>query len=209
MLLKKKELLICLYARGYENVLDIEEALPDMDEQTRQSLRTHLVAQKLLEQDPRVQEGYRFSAYAQVILDTIGKPDVRLDMHHLKLDIRRSLFLRDAFYVCVEDAGENVIIDLLPSLPIFIGGYASLLKDLREAGTGDAEPTAWEGEDQLVQVCLCCAGEKLMMEIDRHGITRETGADGVIFKRYTQESCTNAITMWMLNSLKQIKEKTT
>ena len=107
MLMKKKELLICLCARGYENAVTAEETLPDMDEQSRQSLKTALVGLGLLESDPQVEGSYRFSAYGQVILDTIGKPDVMLEAEHLKRNIRRSLYLRDAFYVCVEEMDED------------------------------------------------------------------------------------------------------
>lgn len=206
MLLKKQELLTCLYARGYENIMCFEELQPDKDEQTRQNFKACLMEQKLLEQDPQNQEGYRFSAVAQVILDTIGKPDVWLEVIHLKKGIRRGLFLRDAFYVCVEEMEENVTIDLLPSLPIFIGGYASLLKDIRGNDTGKTEPVSWGHSIQLVKVCIYGSGEKLMMEIDEHGVTRETGAEGVAFSQHSQESCTNAITMWVLNALRKMKE---
>lgn len=209
MLLKKKELLICLCARGYENAVAAEETLPDMDEQSRQSLKTALAGLGLLESDPQVEGGYRFSAFGQVILDTIGKPDVLLEADHLKRNIRRSLYLRDAFYVCVEEMDEDVMIDLLPSLPIFIGGYASLLKELRGAAAGEATQADWKQDDQLIRVSIGAAGKTVVMEIDEHGVTRQTDADGVTFKRHTQESGTNAITMWMLNALKQIKEKTT
>lgn len=206
MLLKKKEFLVCLHARGYENVMGFEEAMPDMNEQTGQSIKTHLIDLKLLERDPRTQEGYRFSAFAQVILDTIGKPEVWLEIHHLKMGIRRGLFLRNAFYVCVEEAGENVIIDILPSLPIFIGGYASLLKDIRGDGAAEAQQVDWQQENLLAEVCVCGDGEKLVLEIDQHGVTRQTCSGGVAFRRHTQESGTNAITQWILNVLRQMKE---
>ena len=101
---------------------------------------------------------------------------------------------------------EYVAVDLLPSLPVFIGGYASMLKDLRNT---DAEGEGtWDEKNQLITIGVHCADEQFLMEIDRQGITRQTGAEGVSFVRHSQESGTNAVTMWMLNALRQMKERT-
>lgn len=203
MLLKKNELLICLQARGHR--VDAA-AVSQMDEEAGLAVKKHLQELKFLEQDPRNQESYRFSAYAQVLLDTIGKPEVWLEVSHLEKNIKRSLYLQDAYYVCVEELGENVAVDLLPSLPVFIGGYASMLKDLRNT---DAEGEGtWDEKNQLITIGVHCADEQFLMEIDRQGITRQTGAEGVSFVRHSQESGTNAVTMWMLNALRQMKERT-
>lgn len=203
MLLKKQELLMCLYARGHENIMGFEEQQIEMSEQTRQRVKAVLSENKLLETDPRNEKGYCFSAYAQVLLDTIGKPDVWVDVRNLKTDLRRGLFLSDAFYVCVEEIGENVAVDLLPSLPIFIGGYASVLRDMPRDGAAAAPENDWEEDNQLAKVCVHGFGEELVMEIDYRGVTRETGTEGTAYTQHTQESCTNAVTMWLLNALKR------
>lgn len=211
MLLSKQELLMCLYARGHENVMGFDEAYPEMTEQNRDRFYSRLMGCKLMEQDPRNPEGYRFSAFGQVLLDTVGKADIRLEAENRAAGIRRWLFLqdRDAFYVCVEEMGENVRVDLLPSLPIFIGGYASLLKDLPAQEGAEAEESQWQPEQLLVSVRGCGAGEEYTQEIDRQGIARETGPEGVSYQRRDRQSGTNAITMWMLNALRRKREEET
>jgi len=203
MLLTKEEFLICLRARGYDHVLGADISQPEADVQLRQRIKDHLLKLELLEPDLQKPDRFRFSAFAQAIVDTIGKPDVWLELQNLKLGIRRFLYLRDAFYVYVEDAQENVKVDLLPSLPLFIGGYASVLRDLRDVQAGKAEPEDWRLTDLLVQINVCHSEEKLTMEIDRNGITKQSEGKAVSFTRHNQLTCTNAITAWVLDALQR------
>ena len=46
------------------------------------------------------------------------------------------------------------------------------------------------------------------MEIDQQGASKEMEGNNVSYRQHTQESCTNAITMWLLTALQQMKEKT-
>lgn len=202
MLLEKRELLLCLYARGFTNIMEFQDLPPDMTEKNVQDMKKHLLEQKLLEENPREGMTFRFSAYGQVIIDTVGKPEVWVDIHHLKHGIRRSLFLSGAFYVCVEERGDEVLVDVLPSLPIFIGGYASLLRDLRQ----QSEVQSWDSDAQLVRISLHGKNSRRELEIDEHGTARQTDENGETFVCHTQQSCTNAITDWVLNALRQREE---
>lgn len=203
MLLKKYELLMSLYARGHNNIMNFDGVQPETDDEAPARYRARLLELELLETDPENPAGYRYSAYGQVILDTIGQPDAWVEVLDPVRGFRRCLFLRDAFYICVEELGEEVAVDLLPSLPIFIGGYASMLTDLRDLEPGEAAAEDWTAEAQLLRAGVYSGDESLVLEISPRGVARETTSDAVTYRRHSQESCTNAITQWMLHALKR------
>ena len=207
MLLKKTDLLMCLYAREHADHMGLADVRPNTDEDEKHAIKARLTEAGLLEHDLQTTQKYHFSAYAQVILDTIGTPDAWVDVENLKQGIRRWLFMKEAFYICVEEKEENVQVDMLPLLPLLIGGYASLLKDLRDNTYGQVEADQWNEDARLVNVQICSLHDKLVLEIDQQGVARQSDGGNISFWQHSQESCTNAITMRMLHALQKEAEK--
>ncbi len=205
MLLMKKELVVCLFARGYEDVRGFENVEPDFSQQEQESIRKRLLDQELMEKADSGESGYRFSPLGQVILDTVGAPDVWLELRNTHTGISRKLYLRDAYYICIDEDGDLLRINLLLSLPMMIGGYASALEGLKcdEPLEQEQLQDIWEDADPFIRIAGGCGDRSIRIEIGENGVARKKIGDDVAFEQFTEESCTNTITMWMLSSLKE------
>lgn len=204
MLLLKKELILCLAARGYDAAPGFMDEVAPLTQQEQSGIRERLIGHKLLEETDTAESGYRFSALGQVILDTVGAPDAWLEVRNEMAAVHRRIYLRDAFYVCMEEDHEMLLVSILPSLPLVIGGYASALKGV----SGDAPLTEqlqplWENSQQVIRLRAHCDQQELLMEIADSGVVRTTVAGAADFSPFTRESCTNTVTMWLLNTLKE------
>lgn len=204
MLILKKELMLCLTARGYDDVPGFEDAAAPLTQAEQVGVRERLLHHNLLETAEEENSGYRFSAFGQVILDTVGKPDAWLEIRNSMTPVHRRIYIRDAFYVCAEEDKEMLLVSILPSLPLVIGGYASALKGPadNQMPLEEFEP-AWESGQKVITLRVCCDGKALIMEVTDNGIVKTTGNGTATFSSFSRETCTNAATMWLLNSLKE------
>lgn len=205
MHLRKEELALCLGARGYTDVPGFGEAEIERMQRKQQEIRRHLMENGLVEPGDSSETGYRFSALGQVILDTVGAPEVWLEVRNGRAGIHRRLYLRDAYYVCADEDRQMLHIMLLPSLPMMIGGYASALAGLAYTEQMDDEQLQKAGEAMtpFIQISACCGESKLELEIGDQGVARKTTDGETIVTRFSEETCTNGITLWMLEHLQE------
>ncbi len=210
MLLSKKELALCLYARGYQEIRGFQNIDPDFSEKEQEAARQRLMQHPFFEKPVGDEAPYHFSALGQVFLDTMGASDAWIEVQNDRTATVRRFYIRDAYYVFSEDRDEFTELDLLPSLPLLIGGYASALSGLYcdEPMDQNGIRAAWESGAPFIHVAARCGNKELRLAIGDNGIAQHTDGDEETYRQFTEESCTNTITMWLLNSLKERGDST-
>lgn len=203
MRIPKKELILYLYARGHQDIPGFVPEDPDFTEEDRSVIRERLMQHPFFEKGEPGDAPYRLSALGQVFLDTIGSPEAWLEVRNTKASILRRFYICGGFYVYLEEVEDFCDIDLLPTIALMIGGYASAMEGLQqEEHPLSAQPqTLWDQDSVFLQIKVCCDTDEMRLDICDNGIARKTDGAEESYVQLSEESCTNGITMWLLNHL--------
>ncbi len=195
MRLTRTELFLCvkifkgLTPKGVEDIFaSFHPERIEEDEEWGDHVKQHLIAEGMLEKG---EEKFIFSPYAQRIMDILVRPDVWLSFNNSGVDYRRLIYVKGIDYLYM-DIGDEVILDLLPTLPYAVGAYALVL----EKGKGENNENIHVfGQSYSHELSIDTCGDE-MMSILRDGDKAD--------EPFKEEDCVNQITEWILTNLKEI-----
>ena len=187
------ELLCCMYAddkksltgfdmKKYENVMFDEE-----------NAYKNLIEEELFEFDEKSSK-YSLSALGEFYINVINDADVWLVIKNNIQDFTRRVYIKDEYYIYLDEVGDRIIGDVLPVLPIVFGGCAKML----EIGDGTAD------NEILIEGFGKSGDADLLFEVNSDNKVTLSVSDSKEKKDYDENSLLNSIVQWIIGGLKDI-----
>lgn len=205
MWLTKNDLILCATARGAGILQGFDLTLPSDPEAEMESALPRLIDQGMLEPITGGDFELRFSPLGQLMIDLISKPWIWMQIDNQKSGVLRRIYIRDAFYLCVDEVSGDLNLLLLPSIPLLIGAYAEALEGIRSP-VWQGSPDELQNSTDLVpylQIMGFRCGKELLMSVCDDGRSCTICSGNTDYQVYTEETLTNKLSMWLLQGLKE------
>lgn len=208
MKLTELELQLCAVAFDKElKGLELPEISSEWDEeywtQRQQEVKGKLLEEGMME---LIDGKYRFSDFGQLVLNILGDAECWLVIKNDELGAVRRIYVKGANYLCLDQEEDGLRILYLPLLPLAVGAYAQIIGNIQSSldiGDSDSMKDIWEKEVPYLYLYGCSGSTELNIEMIRGGVAKKTKSGETSYVLYTEESCVNAITMWLLKGLKE------
>jgi len=193
LFITKESFRACAGIMGYASVRGMEFEENEISEERMEMLFAEMKDAEVLE--PAGNGSLRVSALMQMIVNMMTTPEVWLHAVNRKTGMDRYLYFRDYYYLLAGEKEGILSLQFLPTLELVIGAYAEVLEGI---------DTADEETDILIEGDSPKGG--LVIRFD--GSARaEREMDYLIEDiEYTEVSCTNEITGWLLRGLEEVEK---
>lgn len=201
MFLRRENLLSCAGLMGYEKVHGFDMSEVSISPQMEDVLWEELLSSGMLEKSP-VGSGYRVSELGQMILAMVCKPDAMVTVHNSMRAINRKLYIYHFYFLYIDESDGVLNIDFLPSLEVSIGAYARALEGIDEMEESGDSSDRSDGDREIS--IFCESGEHFYSLLFRNSTEAEYKTENSSGKKvFSEENCTNEITAWILEKLKE------
>ncbi len=192
MFLRKESFRALAGLMGFETVCGMEFQDREITDERARVLWDEMTEQKALE--PADGETWKISALGQMIVNMVTTPDVWIHAENRNTGLNRYLYFRNCYYLYVDEEQEILMIEFLPTLELVIGAYAMVLEGIDRAD--EKTDILVEGDSPRGELSIRFEGSaQAVREMDYQ-------VEEIL---YTEESCTNEITGWILRGLKEVE----
>ena len=192
LFITKDSFRICAGIMGYETVRGLEFDEKEFSEEREELLWEEMKEAGAIEQ---TENGpWKVSALMQMMVNMMTTPEVWLHAADRQTGMDRYFYFRDYYYLFVEEREGILSMEFLPRLELVIGAYAEVLEGINKAD--EQTDIIIEGDSPKGELVIRFAGSA----------TAEREMDFQIDDvEYTEVSCTNEITGWILRGLEEVE----
>ena len=188
------ELLACMYADDREVLTGFDMTQYGDVPFDENEVNGNLVEEELFEKEG--EDGkYGLSSFGAFCMNVISNPDVWLVIKNSQQELTRRIFIRDEYYLYLDEVEDRIIGDVLPSLPIVFGGCAKML-----------EISDSEEEGIIVEGFGKSGDTDILFDIYSDNTYVLTIADETKQSKYNETDLLNTIIQWIISGLKDIEE---
>lgn len=201
MFLRRDNLLSCAGLMGYKKVHGFDMGNMTVSTQMENVLWEDLLQSGMLEKSSEGSE-YRISDLGQMILSMTCKPDIMVSIQNSLRGINRRLYIYHFYFLYIDEVDGALNIDFLPSLEILIGAYSRALEGIDEMEESDDSFDSLNMEREISILCEC--GDCFYNIIFKNSAKAEYSTEKTTGeKQFSEVNCTNEITGWILEKIKE------
>ena len=190
MIISKENLLVAIELLGHNEVKGIKNDIKEIHDDKMEILWDELVREGMV--DKNEAEMWNFSPLGQMIVNLVTSPEIWFSIENSVKAQKRFFYIRNCYYLYVDECDHVMLLDFLPNLRLMIGAYAQMFEGLDDANVPQIHLIA-EGNDNKFELFF---DETNRAKRIVNGMINEL--------TYTEETCTNELTQWLFRQLKEV-----